>query len=388
MLGIPILDVALGMIFLYLMLSLVCSSVVEFFAGLRKKRAAFLTEGIIELLDDPGISQAAEALRPLVPTAQGFYDHPLIRSLYRTAPSPGGGGKEDHEQRTDAVSLGNRMTKPSYIPARTFALTLLDMVAHPVLPPGGVTPAAGTEAVPAKDGAAPVTQPPAAGQMPGVGTKVEKAVDAATRQMQELTAAVDALPDESSIKRILQVLIADARGDAEKLQANVEIWYNHAMDRVSGWYKRWSQVFIFCLSLVVSVAANADTISIGRELSTNGALRQAVAAQAEAYAKKPDAGRTAQDSSLEAIRTTVGQLNGLGISLGWTDADWKTATPGQRALKVLGLLLTAFAVSLGAPFWFDMLNKVITIRTAGKSPEDKPKSPEGGPKRQAEAPPE
>lgn len=52
--------------------------------------------------------------------------------------------------------------------------------------------------------------------------------------------------------------------------------------------------------------------------------------------------------------------------------------------KLLGLLLTAIAISLGAPFWFDLLNKVISIRAAGRAPDEKPKSPEGGPKRAAE----
>jgi hypothetical protein len=55
--------------------------------------------------------------------------------------------------------------------------------------------------------------------------------------------------------------------------------------------------------------------------------------------------------------------------------------------KLLGLLLTGIAISLGAPFWFDLLNKVVSIRSAGRSPAEKPKSPEGGPKRTAEQTP-
>ena len=43
--------------------------------------------------------------------------------------------------------------------------------------------------------------------------------------------------------------------------------------------------------------------------------------------------------------------------------------------KVAGWLLTAFAVSLGAPFWFDLLNRFINLRVSGKAPEEKPKKP-------------
>ena len=52
--------------------------------------------------------------------------------------------------------------------------------------------------------------------------------------------------------------------------------------------------------------------------------------------------------------------------------------------KVVGLLFTALAISLGAPFWFDMLNRVVSIRAAGRAPDEKPKSPQGQPKRAAE----
>ena len=42
---------------------------------------------------------------------------------------------------------------------------------------------------------------------------------------------------------------------------------------------------------------------------------------------------------------------------------------------LVGWLLTALAASLGAPFWFDVLNKFISIRSVGKAPEERPKPP-------------
>ena len=45
------------------------------------------------------------------------------------------------------------------------------------------------------------------------------------------------------------------------------------------------------------------------------------------------------------------------------------------ASVALGWLITAFAVSMGAPFWFDLLNKFVNIRASGKAPEEEPKAP-------------
>ena len=36
--------------------------------------------------------------------------------------------------------------------------------------------------------------------------------------------------------------------------------------------------------------------------------------------------------------------------------------------KVVGLILTSLAVSLGAPFWFDLLSKFMNVRGTGQSP--------------------
>jgi hypothetical protein len=43
--------------------------------------------------------------------------------------------------------------------------------------------------------------------------------------------------------------------------------------------------------------------------------------------------------------------------------------------RLLGWMLTILAISLGAPFWFDMLNKLVNVRSAGKSPDEAAKTP-------------
>lgn len=92
--GMVVLDVVIGLIFVYLILSLMCSAIQEIFANYLGKRWKNLKAGIENLLEDPAKPELAEEL----------YDHPLIRKL---APE----GK-----------------KPSYIPSRNFTLALLDVI--------------------------------------------------------------------------------------------------------------------------------------------------------------------------------------------------------------------------------------------------------------------
>src|SRR5437764_6597955 len=70
--SLPILDVAIGISFVYLLLALICTTINEMIAGWKKSRAKFLDEGITRLLGDD------KALK------ESLYQHPLIRSLARS----------------------------------------------------------------------------------------------------------------------------------------------------------------------------------------------------------------------------------------------------------------------------------------------------------------
>jgi hypothetical protein len=183
------------------------------------------------------------------------------------------------------------------------------------------------------------------------------------------------------------------------------------MDRVAGWYKRKTQVIIIILAVVAAALANADSIEIAKALSNDPLLRQAVVAQAQEFAKQQERSGTVsektapsaksltagnkkkqsvdqpsskptstqasadekkQEAPSEKIKESINQLQNLGIPLGWKkqphDSEWVN--------KIIGLLLTAIAVSLGAPFWFDILQKVVKIRATGVSPEESQKKKE------------
>src|SRR5262245_20232391 len=113
MFGLQILDIAIGLIFVYLVLSLICTTVSELLAGLFNRRSRNLFMGIRRLLEDETVrlgnpkDAADEKGKGLVDL---FYAHPLIKAL---------SGRQ---------TQGEAKTKPSYIPSRTFALALLDIV--------------------------------------------------------------------------------------------------------------------------------------------------------------------------------------------------------------------------------------------------------------------
>lgn len=77
----------------------------------------------------------------------------------------------------------------------------------------------------------------------------------------------------------------------------------------------------------------------------------------------------------------------LAIPIGWVskgnsqEDKYGQIIPSGRAIwdrfnqHIVGWLLTALAATLGAPFWFDMLNRIMSIRSSGKAPEERPKPP-------------
>ena len=181
-------------------------------------------------------------------------------------------------------------------------------------------------------------------------------------------------------------------------------WYDGVMDRVSGWYKRRTTAWIWGLAFVITLCMNADTIRITRILWSNQAVRSAVvdAAKARAQAAPPEPMPLVEYSDpqnpeeskpvgLPADTLTSQERALLGqLMLGWKEdlaeldqikqAELNKKSQGQEgalwwaslrewwAPHFLGWLFTMVALSLGAPFWFDTLNKFMNIRNGGKAP--------------------
>jgi hypothetical protein len=144
------------------------------------------------------------------------------------------------------------------------------------------------------------------------------------------------------------------------------------MDRVSGWYKRSTQWIIFWIALFVAVVLNINTITIVDFLYRNDTARAAIVALAEAAST--DTAFITRNYA-EARQ----ELDALDLPIGWA-SGW--GAPGQPTGgldawngligPLFGWLLTALAATMGAPFWFDLLNKVMVIRATVKPHEKSP----------------
>ena len=359
-----VLDVAIGTTFVFLLFSLVISALNEIWLSFLDKRAAFLKEGLRELLHDT----SADGTAPRGSISVGdFLQHGLISSLSRLRYEPG--------------SAGTRGV-PSYIPGKSFVLTLLSLVE-------------------------------------------QQAANAASLKEQ-----IGQIGDER-LRQTLLSLYADAAGDVEHFKANVENWFNESMDRVAGWYKRYAQQWLFFLGLAIAIICNVDGLRIIGALSKNPELTNKLVKQAtaEVEARRGDqssgggavqdergaagaatthvapntvrtaeataapnsaatadsinAGQSDLNGKIQKARAALLDLSATGIPIGWSGEPADRLFPpegvsvdgfvltGRWLGAIAGWLFTALAASLGAPFWFDLLNRFVDLRGVGRAPEEK-----------------
>ena len=220
---------------------------------------------------------------------------------------------------------------PSYITSRTFALTLLDTFAPPV------------DGAPSHD----------------LIARAEKALGPVDEEHPHRPTEI--------VRGMLRDALTTARYDDDKFRETLERSFDEVMDRVSGWYKRRVQLILFCLAVALAAVMNADSFLIGQRLWQNPALRSAVVAQATTAV---NAKQTVCKATPDAAAQCVTQVKSLGLPLGWSDATSPHSFWSVLG-KILGILVTAFALSLGAPFWFDLLGKVANLRGAGPPAQTK-----------------
>jgi len=160
------------------------------------------------------------------------------------------------------------------------------------------------------------------------------------------------------------------------VKQRIQNWYDDVMARVSGWYKRQTQWLLLLLGFVAATAMNVDSIDLAKRMWTEPMLRTVAVKSAEAYAAKPDdegKGETAEARARKAQKE-LDALGASGMPIGWP-APWygKEMSPTDKAFGVLGSLLgwavTALAVSLGAPYWYELLLKLLPLaRNSGGRP--------------------
>ena len=299
-----ILGVAIGIATVCLLFSILASHLQEIWASFSARRASALETALKQMLSDPNLSEA-------------FFAHPLIQSI-SFSPTRG------------SILRRNAPTqpRPTYIASDLFNKVLQSILVKPNNGEG-----------------------------------------------RDLPSLIAALPD-SMVKSRLKTLTMGLENDASACNAAVEKWYDDTMDRINGLYKRNTQIVLLFLGLGLAVLCNANLLRVGRTLWTSAAARDEVNAVVQMYGCK-DSNNCGSSDYVQA-RTDV-EKNLKLLPLGYEDFDfaeyWVTAPKkfpgpllGEWVFNVCGWLLTAIAVSLGGPFWFDLINKFINIRMVGQKP--------------------
>lgn len=308
MFGLETLDILIGLVTIYLAFAVACTACVEVISAFFQFRSKNLHDALSELLSGD-ISEDEKFVT-------AFYNHPLVQTL-----SKGG-------------SRG-----PSYIPSEI------------------------------------------------VGKVVESLVTLKTGA-QTLDDALNALP-ASRTKDLLKVLFEEAKGGAGDFRKVVEAQFDVTMDRASGWFKRKTQLVTLSVSVVLVVSLNVDTVAIATSLASSPEARSALVKMAEQKLHETEQAqgnaneKGAEDpKALAALESrTVEARNALddakmtlevaALPLGWGSSGASGGVPGDFAdattalTKVFGLLVSIFAISLGAPFWFSVLDRFHAVRTTG-----------------------
>jgi len=332
-----ILDVVIGLVFIYCIYSLFVTIINEIIASAFNLRAQMLKHAIRRMLTDNDenifkqffiriLKKKSNKKDPLGKKLfKDFFDHPLIKYM----------------------SSGILYKTPSYISHGNFSKVLTDIL-NEYGTSDGVTPLQNIN-----------------NNLEGLGKTTGESYS------------------QSDTIKLISSFIKDANDDLDKFKENLEKWFNDTMDRASGWYKRQTQLIILISGLIISLAFNVNTFEIVSLLSKDKAAREQIVNIAENYVKdhQPSVIDTITTKRLDSLvitahnlyKTDVEPVNKI-IGLGWS--SWDNFTKGFWN-SILGCFVTALAISLGAPFWFDLLSKLVKLRGTGTKPsEDKTKEKE------------
>lgn len=188
----------------------------------------------------------------------------------------------------------------------------------------------------------------------------------------QLRTRIDAITNPQ-LKLLLQGIHERANGDLVLFQKQIADWFDTAMDRVSGGYKRQAQLICFLVGLGLAASMNVDATHIVSKLWANPELARGLAANAQAeLANKEDVDKVM--AQLQELPVGPGLLADCkpvkGSKDKWVEPLLCVGTSGVTGYNLLGWLFTAAASVFGAPFWFDMLGKLVRLRGAGPKPED------------------
>lgn len=389
MLSSPIIDLAIGLTFVFGVTAALASLLTEFIARFLGLRGAYLLSGLRELVDDAKSStnltyvvQDYQAMRKMMmpdsPPATEATKLPSVRPP-ETAKS-----SQSWQASMTAALLGGPILGNQGVAGQlsTRKLTLGETTSTGRLPTIKPAPDSGSKwpqlrSLPSyisarsfADAVIDLVVPDAQGQT----------------NMDAIQANINKLPQTIPFRTSLEALVKNANGDASKFRTSVEQWYDDHMDRVSGWYKRYAAKITLVVGAIVILLLNLNALTIGRTLYTENAVSAAVsnvAAKTTSCSSADQSCLANLDSDLSAAAAsglpvgwgTVRACTQKGVVCGWWERRGILSPFGgygsqaaQVLLVLLGFLIMIVALLPGAQFWFGLLTKLNTLRTTGPPP--------------------
>jgi len=332
--GSTVLDVVIGLMFIFFVFSMLVSGINEFVRTLLNTRSKVLWASIRRMLDGgefeyptsqrveigdgptrkvsagvaPPGSVGAVSVTEEEPTLfEQFFNHPIISRL---DPTPQG-----------------RKSRMTHIPGREFGLAMVDILA------------------PRNEAGAPVWS--------------------------EIEDRVDKLP--APLRSQFQVLLAEAQGDIKEFRIAIEGWFDSSMERVSNWYKKRSRKAMFAYGLLVAGLFNVSAVVITADLYQDEIIRETVAGLAEQSIAEVTADSTGAECADRAcIEENISNLIETRVPVLWRQCSIGNGetrlcgfeSPSRTAASLIGWVVTAAALSMGAAFWFSLLKKAFEVRKA------------------------
>jgi hypothetical protein len=393
-----VVDIAIGLIFIYLTLSLIASELQELLATVLQWRAKHLRKSIELLLS--GGSEAkrreTEDVQKAKKLVQELYDHPLINTLnYEEV-------EEDEETNVKRVEtrfrkigrilsrdkvFSNQNSAASYIPSETFASTLLQTLKLPEL----------IQKVQSVQKESDVSLHVILASYNDLKKVIQEPLDRELCQQiqliygeidQDFQRVICKLPENvpGSVINSLSVLAKRSRiktgaksidEELNLFREEVETWFDRSMERATGVYKRNAKGIALLIGLAIAAFTNTDTFHVISRLSKDSAIRSAITQHVSQQ----------QDfNDIKVRKQFYKDLDNSSLPIGWNDDNLsqqyelrdsiKRGTIQEGLIKIfqffrmiLGWIISGIAISMGAPFWFDMLKKVMNVRGTGPKPE-------------------
>jgi hypothetical protein len=392
----PVLDVTIGLVLIFLLYSLLVTTINEGIATALALRARMLRnairdhmlsnasddtrwmsiwKGVREIFNELLVIVIGQQKKPQQKIGDHFFDHPLMKNYSATRVFP----------------------LPSYIPSKNFSTIIIDLLRKDFDQKLPQIIQYKLERPDNRDSEKIVTENLS---LSTDLVKVKELLDYYGRQYEVTkTPPPDSALDEETW-RIFQLHLQESGYQWERFIVHLETWFDDTMKRVSGWYKRQTQFILFLLALLVAAVLNVDSIQIANRLSIDKEARAKLTALAiqsiDTYKDDPRVKKSTVktdtsdlyssadqqqafieykrklDSLVQQSRAEVEDADNL-LAMGWKHnaAEHKSITIYEGTRKCLGFLITALAICLGAPFWFDLLNKLIRFRgTGAKEGED------------------